>query len=112
MSLVDTLSSLTDVDKEESPPVGEDKLRKAYELKAKGVPIRNIGKSFAVSEATIYRWLNQYEERFNREYTNRPRSDILLDMLRFVRVVRDSAMQEVFQIELAAKSMDDEGVIT
>ena len=111
MSIVATLEALIEPAVEEPIVVPEDKLRKAYELKTKGVPVVNIAKSFGISEATAYRWLNKYEEQFSKEFTRRPRSDILLDMLRFVRVVRDSAMQEVFQIELAAKSVDRDGTV-
>lgn len=110
--MITALEALTGIAKEEEPLIPEDKLRKVYELKTKGVPIVNIAKSFGVAESTIYRWINQYEEKFKHEYVDRPRSDILLDMLRFVRVVRDSAMQEVFQIELAAKSVDIDGKVS
>lgn len=106
MSLLRMLEDLevgqgADPEPSSSEPVTPvDKINKAYELKAKGVPVRNIASSFKVAEATVYRWLNQYEENFKSKFHDRPREELLLDSLRFVSVVRDVAMAEAHQIDL------------
>lgn len=89
-----------------------DKPRKCYELRLKGVPVVNIAKSFGVDESTIYRWLKAYREAFTREFTDRPRSDLLVDMLAFMRVVRDTAMKEAHQIDLDGMKVAADGTVT
>ena len=106
MSLISTIQSVrsdtTDTPDSAMAMGREDpeKLHKAFELKLKGVPIKNIAQSFGVGEATIYRWLKAYRDEFAKEFHDRPRSDLLLDSLAFLRTVRDVAMKEVHQIDL------------
>ena len=99
-SILSTLRVASPGDAEVLDIVPEDNAKKAFELRSRGVPIVNIAKAFSVSEATIYRWLDNYKSNFSTSYVKRPRSEILMDMLRFVTVVRDAAMQTVHQIEL------------
>jgi len=115
MSLVSMIQSVRNP-KADAPaiagtPDDPDKLRKCYELKLKGVPIKNIAQSFTVSEATIYRWLSAYREQFARDFHDRPRSDLLLDSLAFLRTVRDVAMKEVHQIDLDCVEVDGNGKV-
>lgn len=88
-----------------------DKVKKAYELKLKGVPIKNIANAFHVSVATIYRWVKQYEQEFARQFVSRPRSDVLMESLAFLRTVRDTAMKEVHQIDLDCQEVGPDGKI-
>ena len=94
---------------EEDSPVPEDKLAKVYELRLKGVPVNNIAASFRASPATIYRWLEKYKREFDSQLVNKPRSELLLDMIRFTRAVRDVAMSQVHQIDVAALSVNSQG---
>jgi len=91
------------------PLTAVDKINKAYELKTKGVPVRNIANSFGVAEATIYRWVTQYEEDFKARFHDRPREELLLDSLRFMNVVRDVAIAEVHQIDLDVMKVGSTG---
>jgi len=113
MSLLSTIESVRNPTVEAPAVVGTredpDKLRRAFELKLKGVPIKNIAATFSVADATIYRWLKEYREEFAREFHDRPRSDLLLDSLAFLRTLRDVAMKEVHQIDLDCVEVDHTG---
>jgi len=97
---------------EDNTPIPEDKLSKVYELWLKKVPIQNIAQSFKISQATVYRWIDKYKQEFDKTLTNKPRSELLLDMIRFIRAVRDSAMSQVHAIDvMGLKVMPDGSVV-
>ena len=97
---------------EEDTPVPEDKLSKVYELYLKRVLIHNIAQSFKISQATVYRWIDKYKQEFDRTLVNKPRSELLLDMIRFIRAVRDSAMSQVHAIDvMGLKVMPDGSIV-
>ncbi len=93
----------------ENEQIPDDKLSKVYELWIKKVPISNIARSFGVAESTIYRWIDKYKETFDFGLVSKPRSELLLDMLRFTRVVRDVAMSQVHDIDLTAVKVMPDG---
>ena len=96
---------------EEEVQVPTDKLEKAYELWVKKIPVINIAKWCGVSEATIYRWIDKHKATFDAELMGKPRSELLLDSLRFLRVVRDVSMSQVHEIDLnGVKVMPDGSV--
>jgi hypothetical protein len=102
LAVLDQVNAGQELAEEENSPIPEDKLSKVYELWIKKVPISNIARSFNISEATVYRWIDKYKQQFDTLLINKPRSELLLDMIRFTRVVRDVAMSQVHNLDLAA----------
>lgn len=108
LAVLDSIKSSVPTE-EENEQIPEDKLSKTYELWIKKVPIANIARGFGVAESTIYRWIDKYKENFDFKLVNKPRSELLLDMIRFTRVVRDVAMNQVHDIDLTAVKVMPDG---
>lgn len=109
LAILDRVEAGLEPAEEDNDPIPEDKLAKVYELYLKRVPINNIAQSFRISPATVYRWINKYKQDFDKALINKPRSELLLDMIRFTRAVRDVAMSQVHGIDLSAVKVMPDG---
>ncbi len=111
LALLDKVKTDLPGNSEEDAQIPADKVAKAFELWVKKVPVANIARTFGISEATVYRWINKYKETFDADLMGKPRSELLLDSLRFLRVVRDVSMSQVHEIDLnGVKVMPDGSV--
>lgn len=89
-----------------------DRMRKAYQMRAKGVPVENIASAFGISIATAYRWFKKFEQRHANLMLKSQRTDLLFDRLRYAEIVRDLAMAEVHRIDVEGVSLDPSGKVT
>lgn len=92
-------------DKEFEEMLTLDRRKKtAYDLYSKQVPVNTIAKHFRVASSTVYNWIKDYRDSVTTRYTSRTRSDLLLDSISFLELIRDGAMMEVHNVDLRVAS--------
>jgi len=84
----------------------EDKWTRAWQMRMRGVPPRNIGKMFGVDVRTIYRWFSRIKQTFREILEQEPSADVLSELLLEIDDQVATVRYDIAQLEQDGKKFD------